>query len=554
MYSLLLFAELMGGLGLFLYGMRVMSDSIQRRSSGKMKNLLSIFTSNRFAGVLTGLLVTSVIQSSSATTVLLVSIVNAGLISLQQSIGVIMGANIGTTLTGWIVSILGFKFQINALALPAVALGTVLFFSKKEKRREWGGIFIGFGILFLGLHVMKESVPDIKNNPEILAFLAHFSEPNHLNLVVFILVGTLLTICVQSSSAAMAITITMAFKGWIGFPTAAAIILGENIGTTITAYLAALGMNVNAKRAARAHMLFNLIGIAWMFLLFIPFLNMIEAVIPGSAENAANIPIHLSAFHTAFNLVNTVLLIGFVPQITRLAERLVPSPTDGNDGRLAFVGAQTSEDLESNLISVHSELVRMASIIQDMSLWVMKGLQEEEGSLQATQNKIIAFENETDEIQRNISRFLTACMVAQLSEEQANQIRATYRVSHELENIGDSCRSVMKQLMKRATKKLEFHHSGILHLAEYHTHVMEFIHYIVDCLKGSIEPPSIETAKGMEKNINRQRNKLRKMVRKLIAEGADVRGELIFLDIVRHLEQIGDASYNISQELTTRQD
>lgn len=542
--------ELLGGLGLFLYGMRVMSDGIQRRAGVKLRKFLGYLTVNRFAGVATGLAITSIIQSSSATTVLLVSIVNAGLMGLRQAIGVIMGANIGTTFTAWIVSLLGFKFKITMLALPAVAIGMPLSFSKVEHRREIAGILIGFGILFLGLHVMKESVPDIKNNPEVLAFLAHFADVNYGTILLFIFIGTLLTVLVQSSSAAMAITITMAFKGWITFPIAACIVLGENIGTTITAYLASLGMNVHAKRAARAHMLFNLVGVAWMLLLFFPFIRFIDRIVPGDAMLPAHIPFHLSAFHSAFNIANTVLLIGFIPWFEKLVVRLVRDRhAEKEAGRLAFVSSQTSEDIESNLISARAELGRMSNMVHDMALWVMNALQEDQYTVKHTREKMNEFEALTDQIQHNISNFLTDCMVGNLSEDQANRIRAMYRIAHELENIGDGCKKITYWLERRADKKLEFHKSGIEDLAEYNAHVLDFLKYNDDHLNNRLEEFSLEHARAMEENLNKQRNVLKKVVRKYLTKGGDVRGEMIFLDIVRHLEQMGDSCYNTSQEI-----
>ena len=267
--------NILGSLGVFLFGMQVMSEGIQKTAGNRLRDILAYMTQNRFAGVFTGFITTCLVQSSSATTVMVVSFVNAGLLTLTQSIGVIMGANIGTTITGWLVAILGFKFKIDAIALPAVGIGLPLIFSKHIKRKNIGEIFVGFGLLFLGLKFLKSSVPDVESNPEILNFLQYYTDMGMISVLIFIFVGVLLTITVQSSSAAMTITITMAFKGWIDFPTAAALVLGENIGTTITAYLASLGANYHAKRTARAHMIFNLFGIIWMlvaFKMFIPFI------------------------------------------------------------------------------------------------------------------------------------------------------------------------------------------------------------------------------------------------------------------------------------------
>lgn len=548
--SVMRLLELGGGLGLFLYGMRVMSDAIQRRSGPRLQKTLGILTTNRFTGVFTGLTITTAIQSSSATTVLLVSIVNAGLMNLEQAIGVIMGANIGTTFTAWLVSVVGFKFKISALALPAVAIGIPLFFSRAEKRREIAGILIGFGILFLGLGVMKDSVPDIQNNPELLAFLAQFADPSYASILLFVAIGTILTITVQSSSAAMAITLTMAFKGWITFPIAAAIVLGENIGTTVTAYLASLGMNASARRTARAHMLFNLVGVAWILAVFFPFIGGVDRLMPGSVDDPTHLPFHLSAFHTLFNIANTALLIGFVPVIARVVRRWIPDTAEDADaGHLTFVSSQTAEDLESNLISARAELGRMATIVHDMSLWVLNAMQEDADAIRRTKAKMYEFEALTDQINEKIGAFLTACMVSNLSEDQACRIRAKYRIAHELENIGDDCKNITKWLVRRINKGTTFHASGIEQLSEYSGHVLDFLRYNADYLTSDVRDFSLASAREMEKNLNRQRNQLRKLVRQHLIEGGDVRGEMIFMDIVRHLEQIGDSCFNISEEI-----
>jgi phosphate:Na+ symporter len=548
-YGWMNFVELLGGLGLFLYGMHIFSDSVQRRAGRRMRGIMAALTTNRFAGVLTGLGATAIIQSSSATTVLLVSLVNAGLVNLTQAIGVIMGANIGTTLTGWIVSIVGFKFQISAIALPAIAIGFPLFFSKHKKRREIAGILIGFGITFLGLHIMKEAVPDLRGNAHVLAFLARFNEQNLFVYPLFILVGALLTIVVQSSSAAMTITLTMANQGWINFPIAAAIVLGENIGTTITAYLASLGMNVHAKRAARAHLLFNLIGVCWMILLINPFLRFVDFIVPGDAAHHAHMPLHLAAFHSIFNILNTFLLIGFVKHIASLTCRWVPEPVDEEAPRLVLVNRQTAEDVESNLISVMAELGRMGEMVYNMAMWELNALSENKDEVKDTQARISDFEKMTDTILDNINNFLTDCMSRGVSEDQAKQIRVMYRIAHEQEKIGDSCKRIIDLLAKRANKAWQFHAAGLEELASYQSHVLDFLKYNCDFLCGKTQGFSLDAARQMETNINAQRNKLRKISRKTISSGGDVKGELTFLDLVRHLEQIGDYCYNIAEEI-----
>ena len=330
---------LIGSLGFFLYGMKLMSESLQKVAGKKMKSILSAMTSNRIKGVFTGFLVTTVIQSSSATTVMLVSFVNAGLLTLLEATGVIMGANIGTTVTAWIISLLGFKVSLSALSLPLIGLSLPLFFSSNERRKTWGEFIVGFAILFLGLQALKEAVPDIKSNPEILAFLSNYIDFGYWSVFIFIIVGTILTVVIQSSSATMALTLVLCYNGLIPFHIAAAMVLGENIGTTITANIAAIIGNVNAKRAARSHLIFNLIGVIWMIIFFFPFLRWIDNIVEfrtgfsildnssavGFEKTKEILPIALAVFHTIFNIINTSLLIGFAPFIVKMTKWMVSS-------------------------------------------------------------------------------------------------------------------------------------------------------------------------------------------------------------------------------------
>ena len=320
---------LLGSLGLFLYGMKVMSDSLMEVAGDKMRNILASMTSNRIFAVFTGFLITAVIQSSSATTLMVVSFVNATLLTLTESVGVIMGANIGTTITAWLITILGFKVSMSAIALPLVGLGFLLTFSKNVKTQHWGSFVIGFAVLFIGLQFLKEAVPDLKSNPQALEWLKTYTDMGFGSILLFLLIGTILTVVVQSSSATMALTLVMCHEGWIPFDLAAAMVLGENIGTTITANLAAVVANYNAKRTARAHFIFNILGVIWMLILFVPFLNGVDWFVTrnGSAspfESAEAVPVALSVFHTSFNIINTSLLIWFVPLIVKIVERLIP--------------------------------------------------------------------------------------------------------------------------------------------------------------------------------------------------------------------------------------
>ena len=325
--------QLIGALGVFLFGMKVMSDALLKLAGNKMRSILATMTSNRFLGILTGFFITSVIQSSSATTLMVVSFSNAGLLTLTESISVIMGANIGTTITAWLITILGFKVSMSAIALPLVGFGFAFTFAKKEQTKNIGGFIIGFALLFIGLQFLKEAMPDIKSNPGILEFLSRYTDLGYLSILLFLLIGTVLTVVIQSSSATMALTLIMTAEGWIPFEMAAAMVLGENIGTTITANLAAIVANYQAKRTARAHLIFNIIGVVWMLILFYPFLKLISwmSVKFGSESpyvNAAAIPVAISLFHTTFNVINTFLLVWFVNPIAKFVERIVPEKID----------------------------------------------------------------------------------------------------------------------------------------------------------------------------------------------------------------------------------
>ncbi|HMB61853.1 MAG TPA: Na/Pi cotransporter family protein [Eudoraea sp.] len=328
-YGLSDLLALIGSLGLFLFGMKVMSDALLELAGSKMRAILATMTSNRFLGITTGFLITSVIQSSSATTLMVVSFSNASLLTLVESISVIMGANIGTTITAWLITILGFKVSMSAIALPLVGFGFLFTLSKKDTTKNWGNFIIGFALLFIGLQFLKEAMPDINENPEILAFLQRYTDLGYWAVLVFLLIGTLLTIIIQSSSATMALTLIMTAQGWIPFELAAAMVLGENIGTTITANLAALVANYQAKRTARAHLIFNVLGVLWMLVLFYPFLRMISWFtgmlgLESPYVDAAAIPVAISLFHTVFNVFNTFLLVWFIKPIAGLVEKIVP--------------------------------------------------------------------------------------------------------------------------------------------------------------------------------------------------------------------------------------
>lgn len=362
-WSLLI--QVLGGLGIFIYGMKLLSESLQRVAGDRLRSFLSSMTRNRVSAVFSGLFITSTIQSSSATTVLVVGFVNAGLISLAQAIGVIMGANIGTTITAWIVSFLGFKFNIASFALPAVAAGVILNFSRKESRSGWGSFLIGFGFLFLGLDYLKTSVPDSAKDPDSFLFLQQYTNMGFNTILLFVLIGALLTIVIQSSSASTTITITLAFSGYIPIDAAYGMILGENIGTTITANLAAIPGNRNAKKAALAHTLFNVFGVVWALIFFKLFTGIVDDLIPGDPlTDKESTRFHISLFHTMFNITNTLILIWFVNTISKVVSAIVDglaskTGKDKDSIRLLQAGSvKTTELAMVELVEFTKKIIR----------------------------------------------------------------------------------------------------------------------------------------------------------------------------------------------------
>ena len=545
--------NILGSLGVFLFGMKVMSEGIQKTAGSRLREILAYMTQNRIAGVFTGFLTTCLVQSSSATTVMVVSFVNAGLLTLIQSIGIIMGANIGTTITGWLVSILGFKFKISSIALPAVGIGLPLIFSKITKRKNIGEIFVGFGLLFLGLKFLKSSVPDIKNNPEILEFLSGYTDLGIISIFIFIFVGVILTITVQSSSAAMTITITMAFKGWIDFPTAAALILGENIGTTITAYLASLGGNYHAKRAARAHMIFNVFGVLWMLIAFSFFIPFIDYIVPGDPSKPENIPVHLSMFHTLFNIINVLLLIWFVPQIASAVKKMIkPSNINENDDeyKLEYFSTGVQPVPEIAIIEAKKEVIKMSMLMKEMLQFFENSLNNKT-VMEDVIPKAKKIEDKSDQMQEQISSYLAECTKHELSLQSSKEASSMIRLTNELESIGDSTLNLFLQL-ERMDNNLKFNNEMYEEINDIYNKVMKFIDwnnlFIYNNIK-SMNSSDLNKSIKYERTIDTLRNQLIDSAKQRLSKGSHAKSELLFMDIVKHLEHIGDYSLNISQAL-----
>ncbi len=542
---------LLGSLGVFLYGMRVMSEGLQKVAGNKMQSVLNFMTKNRFVAVLTGFLITALVQSSSATTVMVVSFVNATLLSLTQAIGVIMGANIGTTVTTWIVSFFGFKFKITAIALPIIGIGLPFIFSKFKRRRDFGEVLIGFGLLFLGLMFLKESVPDIKNNPEVLAFLQNYTDLGFLSFLIFVGVGTLLTVIVQSSSAAMAITVTMAFKGWIDFPTAAAVVLGENIGTTITAYLASLGTSVNARRAARAHFLFNTFGVIWMAIVFRYFTKLILKIAPWDPSVQSNLPLNLSLFHTIFNIMNTLIFISFVPKFARIVEKLVkPKERDEvTEYKLEYISTGLQDTAQMNILNAKNEISKMSDITEKMFQNFLEVFSNPDKKMGTRIEKAKEQEELTDRMQEEISKYLVELSKEELSETNVRNVNAMMRITNELESIGDSCYKLILLARRRHHKHLALHPKANEEVKDYSDLVLKSINLYKNRLNEHLHRKELNAAYDLENEINQARNDLRKTARIRLQKGTNVRSELLYLDIIKNFEHIGDYALNISQAL-----
>ncbi len=542
--------SVMGSLGVFLFGMRVMSDALRKLAAGKMQSMLRVLTANRFLGVLTGLIVTAVIQSSSATMVILVGFVNAGLLRLCQAVGIIMGANIGTTLTAWIVSLFGFRFDIGYFVMPAIALGLPFIFCKGDHKRGIGEVLVGFGLLFMGIDLLKRAMPDINSNLAALEFMKNLTDYGYRSFLLFILIGAILAVLIQSSSASMAITITMAYRGWISYDIACAMVLGQNIGTTATALIAAAGMNVDARRTAWAHLLFNSCGVLWMCLLFVPFSHIVDILVPGSVFDAAAIPLHLSAFHSAFNIANMLVFIGFVPGTIRVMERLIPQSRGDAEGTYDLVYTKTGFSVadDTNRLLVKQEIAKLSQLCYDMILYFLNALEQHHDSLLQTSwiiNKKIQL---AETMCEKIDDFLATCR----SDSKAgggNELNALLIIVNELHSIAAGCSRLIDLLRRRERKNFVFHKKGLEQIIFFSEEILDFIRLNTDAMQQNFHMRHFDVAEKMEKAINTKRDMLRKISRRKMEKGADIRAELLFMDIIRHLEQLGDYSIAIARTL-----
>lgn len=541
--------KVVGALGFFLYGMKVMSEGLQQVAGSKMRQILAAMTTNRYTGVLTGFLITAILQSSSATTVMTVSFVNAGLISLMESAGVMMGANIGTTITGWLVSLIGFKFKIANIALPLIAVGLPFLFSSKDNMRKWGEAIIGFSLLFLGLEALKDSVPDLRENHQVLEFLSQFNNPGILSRMLFVLIGTLLTIIMQSSSAAMTLTIALTVKG-LPLDIAAAMVLGENIGTTITAELASMVANVHAKRSARIHSLFNIIGVTWMIILAPFFLQFINYLFPISADGYSN-KFALAAFHTGFNMLNVLLLIGFVNQLVKVAIRTVKSKSEEDEEfSLEYINQGVFSATSFSIVEAKREVIQFAEIVDKMSKTFGKQFNSETDKKNYKLNKKIKkAEDYTDDLEEQIAEFLVKVSEAKLSEHTSRQVQSYLSIITDLERVADIILRMSNDLKRKAEKKIVMTEEQIANLNDMDSLMRKAIKIMKENLSKE-EDIDIEKAWECEREINRYFKEIRKSHYKSIDQPEyNTKGGIVYRDLYYSYEKIGDHIINVSEAL-----
>ena len=562
---------LLGALGMFLYGMNLMSSGLQKAAGDRLRGFLSAMTSNPFKRVMTGLGITAIIQSSSATTVMVVSFVNAGLLTLVQAIGVIMGANIGTTVTAWLVAWLGFKADISILAIPLMLFGFLFSNSKKNQHKNIGELIVGFSLLFLGLSFMKESVPDLSETPQVLEFVKDWSSYGFTSVLIFLVFGTVLTLVLQSSSATMAITLIMLSMGYIPFSMACAMVLGENIGTTITANIAASVGNTSAKRAAMSHTIFNVFGVIWALIFFKPFLGLVGIIIesfglpnpskegfavasPTSPESTAAL-YGLSMLHTLFNTINTAILIGCTGLIEKAVIKIIKAPANQEKDvfRLKYIEAGPLATPELATEQASKEIIHFAEISKRGLAYAREAINETNADkFEELRGKLVKYEEISDRIEYEIAQFLNAVSSDEVSEKTSKEIKAMYKVIGELESLGDSGETISRILSRRNIHKKEFDADSIKKLNQMTDLVERAYDVMIENLNLAFNGKlgEITNAYAAEDHINTLRNNLRDAaIEDIDSNNKTYQSSVYFMDIISELERMGDFMINISQSL-----
>lgn len=552
-YSFYDFLKLIGSLGLFLYGMKIMSEGLQKVAGDRLRSILTAMTTNRVTGVLTGVLITALIQSSSATTVMVVSFVNAGLLTLAESISVIMGANIGTTVTAWIISIFGFKVDMAAFALPLLAIALPLIFSGKSNRKSIGEFIFGFSFLFMGLSYLKANAPDLNANPEMLAFVQNYTDMGFFSILLFLFIGTILTMIVQASAATMAITLIMCANGWISLELGAALVLGENIGTTITANLAALTANTQAKRAALAHFVFNVFGVIWVLIIFHPFMELVNWVVDTffqSNNPEVAISYKLSAFHSIFNICNVCILIWGVKLIERTVCALIHPKEEDEEPRLRFITGGMLSTAELSILQARKEIHlfaerthRMFGMVQDLMHT------EKDDDFNKLFSRVEKYENISDNMELEIANYLNQVSEGRLSSESKLQIRAMLREVTEIESIGDSCYNLARTINRKRQTNQDFTEKQYEHI-----HFMmkltddALAQMIVVVEKPEHQSIDINKSFNIENEINNYRNQLKNQnILDVNNKEYDYQMGVYYMDIIAECEKLGDYVVNVQK-------
>ncbi len=562
MKALILLLDLLGGLGVFLLGIKMMSDGLQKAAGDKLRRIIAGATTNRFSATLSGMLATSIIQSSSATTVMVVGFTSAGLLTLTQALGVIFGANIGTTTTAWLISILGFKVNISLFAMPMIGVG---FFSQFVKKwslvRRIGEAMLGFGLLFLGLSLIQGAIPDVQNSPTIEQWIAKFRPNSLLSLVGAVGVGTVLTVILQSSSAVMAVTLTCAAKGLIDYPTACALVLGENIGTTITANIAAIGAPRVAKRAALGHMLFNVLGVAWVFVCFHPFLNLISFIVPGPTEGntpqvlLTSIPYHLAAFHTVFNVINTGIMLVFIKPFEKLILLLLPvKRNEQKQTELRYLKAGVTTTPELFIEAARREIDRMAGLTGTIIRKILHALKTDSSELFVrTLEEVTQQEKASDVLEYKINEFLKNLTHEQLSRDMISQVMRLLDLTNYLEKMADHGEKIAR-LLKKAREVQAFDLNDLERLTEMGLQVKIILHNMRTLiLSYSLDKQTaLNQAQKREESLNHLRHHLReeKTARAFTQGQISPLSLTLYTDILTSFEKMGDYAFNIVETLT----
>ncbi len=558
---------LLGSLGVFLYGMKIMSEALQKVAGDRLKNLLSTVTSpfpetdnlglklvNRISGVTTGFVTTCIVQSSSATTVMAVSFVNARLLTLLQAIAVVMGANIGTTITAWIVALFGFKVKLTALALPAIGIGIGMTYIRGAKPKQWGEVILGFGLLFLGLSLLKQSVPGISEGE--LDWVTSLNQYGFLSTLIFVGLGTILTVVLQSSSATMTLTLTLTAMGMIPYDASIAMVLGENIGTTATANIAAIGASAAARRTARAHFLFNIFGVIWALLLLrLVLMPLVDFMVAGDPElalraggdaNQAIVASHVAAFHSAFNIANTLMLVFFIPQLAAIVTRWIPDPDDDRSARhiTRYISTGIVDTPELFVAQVGKEMQYMASVAREMFMDAMRILSEPDADLGSLVADTLRREQLTDDLEREISGILAMTARAATSAEAARHLSEMALNTHRIERIGDHCEKLVRIAIRNHESQDERLDSrAIADIQELGHLVEQALEQMGDYLAGESD---IAKSLAIEEQIDITRDRLREShVQRIQQKDEGLIQGLWLLDALHHLEEIGDRSYGI---------